>query len=298
MNENIDSATIIAYLDRLNPQNPLEVVKTSGQVKALSQALMELIERVNVPRQIKLWEEEAAGLKRDIDRLLNDVEQAKALDTELRSLEEQKNQLQEQKEMIEDLSTQKDEIQRLEAFVATHDLSALQQELEKLRSEADGEIDKVKQWITEVKDCFGEMSSPVIDNIRQILRDLEKNQNQLDKVIDDSKKEINLKKVELSKSLQSYDVQILEAQNGYNELVTQLNGIKTKLLEVREKHSKNVSSYEIHFAQNKAIWGELGKRHNLNAHVNQLIEETERNLLRFDREIKSLIEKIDHLTVF
>ncbi|TVL99013.1 MAG: hypothetical protein CV087_19720 [Candidatus Brocadia sp. WS118] len=298
MTEKKDLAAIIEYLNGLNPHNPLEVVRVSGEVKALSQALIALTERINAPRQIKLWKEEVAQLRSEIEKLYSGLEQAKALDKEIHELVEQRAQLLAQKEAIEDLSTQKEEIFQLKAFVSKHDLSALRLDLENLRETAREDMAMVKAWICEILDFFHEMKSDALSDILTLLSNLEQNRKLMEDAMKDAQTDINLKKIELSKWMQPYDIQLHETQNAYNELATQLNDIKSKMAEIKEKHAKNVAAYEAHFVQNKAVWGELGKRHNLDTHINQIIESTEKNLLYFDQEIKSLLRRVDHLTVF
>jgi DNA repair ATPase RecN len=298
MNESINRNAILAYLDGLNPQSPLEVVKVSGDVKVLAEALIALAERVNAPRQVKLWQEEQEALRDEVKKLTHNLEQARLLDQEHKSLAEQRTLLLAEKDMIQDLSGQKEEILQLKAFVAKYDLLEYRKELDQLRENALEDVSRVKVWMGDILDFFTEMKSDFLSEIQVLLVDLEQNYTQMRATIHDAQNEINLKKIELSKWLESYDGELHETQSTYNDLAAQLNGIKTKLLEIREKHAKNVTAYGVHFAQNKAIWGELGKRHHLDEHLAKLFEEIESKLLEFDQEIKGLVEKVDHLTVF
>jgi DNA repair exonuclease SbcCD ATPase subunit len=203
-----------------------------------------------------------------------------------------------QKAIIEDLNGQKEEISQLQAFVSKYDLSALTKELENLKEGAGNEVSKVEVWARRLIDFFSEIKSEFMGNIQTSLNTLIQNKKEIEQITTDLRTKINLHKIELAERLKSYDGQFQESETAYNDLATQLNEIKAKMAEVREKHAKNVASFETHFAQNKAIWGELGKRHNLEHHLTSLMEDTEQNLKQFDLDIKGLLEKVDHLTVF
>jgi len=298
MNESINRNSILEYLDGLNPQNPLEIVKVSGDIKVLTEALIAMLERVNAPRQVKLWQEEREALRDEVKKLTHDLEQTRILDQEHQSLTEQKMLLLAEMELIQDLSGQKEEILQLKAFVAKYDLSEYRKELEQLRENAIEDVSQVKVWMGDLLDFFAAMKSDFLSEIQVLLVDTEQNYTQMRADINDARDEINLKKIELSKWLQSYDGELDETQSVYNDLATQLNGIKTKLFEIRAKHATNVAAYGVHFAQNKAIWGELGKRHYLDEYLAKLYEDIESKLLAFDQEIKGLLEKVDHLKVF
>jgi chromosome segregation ATPase len=293
-----DINTITAYLDNLNPQNPLELVKVSGEVKLFCNALNLLTERINAQRQVKLWQDEVVSLQIQIKELSETIEKAKGLNEEYCLLEQHKSRLIAQKETIENLNTQKEEIEKITSFLKRYDLPALQKQLAGLKEESKEDIRLISGWASQITDLFGDLKSNVLGELQVLSNELRSNQNQLDDAFRNEDATIKLNIIEMSIRIESYDTQLQQSKKKYNQLATQLNSIKEKLAEIKDKHTTNITSYETHFAQNKAIWGALGEEHNLDSHLDQIIEETEKNLSQFDKEIKNILTKTDHLKVY
>lgn len=298
MSDKKEMAEAIAYIDGLNPSDPLELARIYEELKSLIQTILSSTDRINAPRRVKLWTEETNQLRTEVKQLLSSIEDAKALDQQYHNYEEQKTKLLAQKKLIEDLSGQKEEIAQLNTFVSRFNLADLQNDVENLRENAEGVIGQVKGRMEELSNFFRTMKSNAFMEIQQLLTNLGSNTEEITHLLKDADHQVSLKKIELTEAIYHYDLQLAERQNEYNALSNQLTNIIGKLKEVKDKHSKNIRNYETHFSQNQSIWGELGKKHNLDVHLDKLMESTKKNLQQFDLEIKNLLEKADHLNVF
>jgi chromosome segregation ATPase len=298
MNEAINRDSIIGYLNQQNPKGALEVAKAFNEVKAIMQAVIELSERLNISRQVKQLQTETSQLKTEVDSLSQAIEQTKLLNEEHYELTKRRETLRAEYEILSDLNAQKSEIEQLTALLAKHNIPALQYEIQQLRHGLKGDIDNLNVFINEVGSFLTQMKDDFIHETRELLEDVTEKREQINSVLNDTRTGLKNEQIHLSKKLQEYDKDLTEVYSQYKSVAEQINAVKTELVGIRLNHDKNVAVYELHFAQNKNIYGELGKRHNLDNHLKNLFEDIENKLSQFDHEIKTLVEKVDHINVF
>jgi DNA repair exonuclease SbcCD ATPase subunit len=274
------------------------VAQTANDLKAIMTALSEFIQRLNAPRKVSLLKEEITQTRTEIESLALATQQLSSMNEEYRQLCQHRESLLIEKANINDLNRQKEEIQQLQAFVAKYDTSELQQELQQLKNGATSHITQFNAWLNEASLLLPQLQGSFIEQTKALLSKVEEIRRNITAALAESKLGLENECTSLSGLLQEYDPALNEVNTRYNALVHQLTAIKTRLLELKNKHAINIALYELHFAQNKNIYGELGKHHQLDQHVEGLCSEIQGKLRRFDSEIKELVEKADHLTIF
>lgn len=298
MNDLINSSSITEYLSKLSPTSPLEVAKASHDAKIIMQALITLIDRLNSSRQVKLLQGETDTLRAEVKNISSEIELASSLNDEREDLIKNRKKLLTEKETIDDLWKLKAEIEHLKKFVADHNIPLLQQKVRELQKNIGEDVSDVNKFFVEADSFFKQLHGDFVRETKELLSTLDQKRQQINDVVLDAGINLEKESANLSRALMEYDQKFKEAFSNYSSLSEQLTEIKSKLLEVKEAHKKNVSTYKTHFEQNKIIYGELGKRHNIENHLTGLFGEIERNLKNFDQEIKVLVEKADQVTIF
>lgn len=289
---------VVEYIGSLNPTTSLEMVRISNDVKVMAQVLIEFMERANASRQVKLWEQENRKLQEEINKLVQDIEKARELDGTYKELTLKKDKLLIEKNEIQDLIGQREEIEQLVRFVSQYDLSFLQQELKHVKTDNTDNLLLIQEWITVTDRFLYDTKGNFLKETRALLEQMNKNREELNVVVANFEEALKLNCLEMSRLLETYSGELKTEVKRYNDVVEQLAGIKAKLEEIRRNHTKNVQTYQTHFSQNQAIWGELGKRHRLDEQLSELFKTIENNLFQFDQEIKNVIEKTDHIIVY
>src|ERR1044072_7070896 len=109
MSETINRDSIIEYLNRQQPKTYMEVAKTGGECEDIMEALIELVNRMDTGRQVKLLVTQKKELSATVEALTHDVRKLVQDNEQVQQLIKQRNTLQAERQTIEDLESQKAE---------------------------------------------------------------------------------------------------------------------------------------------------------------------------------------------
>jgi len=297
MSDNLNANKIINYIKDLNPKGPLELAKTLNEVGSISQSIINFIEETNASRKVKILEEEKNKLSNevgDLDQLVNNIN---LFSEEQRNLISHKKELLDQKNIIENIEKQNQEISDLQGFIQKYNITELRKKTTDLKSNLDGDLDQVITFFDEAQELFSRLNEDVSIELVKLETKLNNTRLQINKVVEKAKDSIKVETLYISEKVKNIDVELDSFIDEYNSVTSQLSSIREKLLELKSSHANNIKSYNIHFSQNKEIWGELGEKHNLEKHLKKLLNNIENDLSLFDREIKHLVEQAEKISI-
>gem|GEM_PF-4977812 len=294
----INKDSIVQYIDQLAPKSPKEIAQTTSDVKAIMASLTDFVQRLNTTRKVALLQEQLAETKTEIEGLTLATQQLSSMNEEYQQLLQLQESLLTEQANINDLTRQKTEIQNLQSHVAKYDTSGLGQELQQIKEGAAPDVIKINAWLHEAIAFLPQLQGSFVQETWNLLSKVNVIRKDITAVLDETKTVMGEECTTLSGLLQDYDATFTYINTQYNALVQQLTTMKTRLQDVKNKHDKNVALYQLHFAQDKHIYGEMGKHHRLDPYLEQLAAAVDEKLCQFDKEIKNQVEKIDLLTIF
>lgn len=298
MKKHIKKDDIIKYLQGLKPQNALEFVKSMSDARDISVALLTSIKDINAKRTLEVLQTESVNLSSEVDELNQYIDQINEISTEQSRLLVEKEELLKKKAVIDDITGQRREIEALKQFHSNHDLAALKKDLLEMKETSKGNVEAINGWLKEASALYAEFHGDFFKESQEILKITLRNRDQLNRSLRELTSTLQVEEIKMTEKLAAYDFEVKNYSIQYNDLANQLNSIKEKLLEMKEKHGKNIDAYETHLAQNVEIWGELGKEHKIEEYSSFSVAEIEKQLEEFDGKIKELISKVEHLKVY
>ncbi|PWV45820.1 hypothetical protein [Chitinophaga sp. S165] len=294
----INPSAIIEYIENLEPSDALAQAQMTRDVSSIMAALISFSDRFNAPRKLQLMKEETDRLKELIAQLQQTIAQMDREQEEHHTIMEQLQELRTRHQELTTLEKQRSEIQELDRLLSEKDPAAIQQELMSWQETHQGDINELNKLLSELDTFFSGLENDFLQETKALWSNIQNKRNRIDTNLQDITDEIKQEKTELSILSKQYYQELDKATISYTEVHTQLTTIKEKLIDIRDRHSKNISVYQQHFEQNQAIYGALGKRHHLDSHMKTLFDRVGEQLKQFDKEIKVLVEKADKMTIF
>lgn len=293
----ISTNQVIDYLLGLEPDNVIEITRVFNDLKKISSALIEKIEAINGERRIKQLQTEIEKLKTKNKTLTLQVDILSSSNKDFQQLEVKKKALLEQKQNIENIDLQKEEIEKLKDLVDKYDIPSLEKELYKIKNDFGADYTKLQIIFKNIEEINTHLHSKYLSELKKISEKISQNNDSIERESDALNRSVELKKIKIQRLIEIFNEQLSDSLNQYNNTIKHMKGIKGKLNEINENHEKNVGAFETHFSQNKEIWGVLGKEHNIDKYMNDLIGDIEKRLSDFDEAIRKALEKNEHIKV-
>lgn len=293
----MDRDSIISYLEQLKTDELIDVAIAAADIEAIVPVLYSLIERININRRNKILETEIADIRKVVNQLGEELQQMKALNQAQAKLLQEKEALMNEKEAIDNIIRDKTALETLKQFVKQNDLNRLTEELTLLKEDTYNDTQHLLDFLETARLTFSDLQTKLTQNIAEVLEGIEHNRQEIRTKVNGSAKDIQIEAIHLRGYFEDSESEMQAALEQYNALSQQLNEIKQKIHEIKEKHTINIQAFQIHYASNQEIWGEIGKRHRLDEYFDTLISELESGLKRFDAELKAVVEKADKVII-
>ncbi len=294
----INPSAIIDYIENLEPGDALAQAQITSDISSIMQALISFSDRFNASRKLQLMKEETSRMKVLVVQLQQTIAQMDREQEEHHTIMEQLQELRTRHVELTTLEKQRSEIQELERLLSEKDPAVIQQELMSWQETHQGDINQLNRSLNELGTFFSRLENDFLQETKTLWSEIQNKRNLIDTNLHDISEEVKEENTELSILSKQYYQELDNATISYTEAHTQLTAIKEKLIDIRDRHGKNISVYQQHFEQNQAIYGALGKRHHLDSHMQTLFNQVGEKLDQFDNQIKVLVEKADKMTIF
>lgn len=192
---------------------------------------------------------------------------------------------------IEDLKIKKSEIEKPENAIDN-----LNDEILRINGKISDKLNDYTIQLKALNDILVESSSSLEQEaseiINQCISNIEAISNKQYSIIE------KLSNKPVKTIYETFDERITNLTNEYNVYVEKIESIKNDLEEIESNHEIVIEMFNKHKFENDKIFGELQSREGVLNYVNLLSKEIEERLLKFDNEIKEIVERRDQLPIY
>lgn len=281
---------VISLIDQIEGRDPINCALA---YRAISEKLVELYETIistDTPLTVKLRDqiEEKRGLiekhNDTIAKLVEYVENNKAISEEGDQLEKQIEVLEEKKKRIETLILKKEELEKVDNGFEKLDKTIADISLhnDELVNQISGKLEIVNSLLTKY--------STIIDTRSQTI--IQVTMENLKKINGQTKELLNcLNTRDFETSAEQLDKDLDSQITNYNRYVTKINGIIRELEELETKYNEVDEQYRQRFDKDKEIYGTLEQPAAINSYFEERLNEADSFFVEFESKIKSLVEE-------
>lgn len=231
------------------------------------------------------------AIKKDYTRIENEIKENEALKTQKEMLEKEFQELQHKQKQLSELK-EKNRILNL----PENEPSKINTDISKLFGNKEDLIKKHIETLQKLNE--------VLDNANT---DLEK---QLASKINEATKNLTSIQNRQSDGLSKLDITPIQSIFGdfgnevnrlveeYNSYADKINSIKNDLEEISVKHVGVIETFKAHHLENKLVYGGLEDKEGVKTHVDLLSKEIDDRLLKFDIEIKEIVQRRNELPIY
>ena len=152
-------------------------------------------------------------------------------------------------------------------------------------------IENVRQDLAELEADAQKMQTKIqeFEHLKNTYDEQLNKQNNLDTHIQSYKAQIEEKRKENEENTRNLD----NLKRAYQSLVDKLEGIKRSFEPIETAHKTNKAIFEAHFMENTSIWGSIDNPEHTQQHIQQLIQNVQKQLKDFDTALKDTVKKKD-----
>jgi methyl-accepting chemotaxis protein len=281
---------VISLIDQIEGRDPINCALA---YRAISEKLVELYETIistDTPLTVKLRDqiEEKRGLiekhNDTIAKLVEYVENNKAISEEGDQLEKQIEVLEEKKKRIETLILKKEELEKVDNGFEKLDKTIADISLhnDELVNQISGKLEIVNSLLTKYSTIIDTRSRTIIQVTMENLK----------KINGQTKELLNcLNTRDFETSAEQLDKDLDSQITNYNRYVTKINGIIRELEELETKYNEVDEQYRQRFDKDKEIYGTLEQPAAINSYFEERLNEADSFFVEFESKIKSLVEE-------
>jgi len=255
-------------------------------------------DELNKPSFQVAYEKSPDGLKSKIDAVKNDCTKIENEIKENEALLKQKEKLEKE---FQDLKVKQEQLAELKEKNRILNLpenapSRISSDISKFSANKE---DLIKKHIETLQKLNGVLANANTDLEKQLASKINEATKNLNSI--QNKQSDGLSKLDTT-PIQSMFVDFGNEVNRlveeYNSYADKINSIKNDLEEISVKHDGVIETFKAHHLENKLVYGGLEDKEGVKTHVDLLSKEIDDRLLKFDTEIKDIVQRRNELPIY
>lgn len=287
---------VISLIDQIEGR---DTINCALAYRAISEKLVELYDAIistDAPLTVKLRDqiEEKRGLIKKhhdtIAKLVEYVENNKAISEEGDQLEKQIEVLEEKKKRIETLIQKKEKLEKID-----NGFEKLDKTIADISLHNDELVNQISEKLEIVNSMLTKYSTKIDTRLQMIIQVTMENL----KKINGQTKELlnNLNTRDFETSAEQLDKDLDSRIANYNRYVTKINSIIRELEVLETKCTEVDEQYHQRFDKDKEIYGTLEEPTAINSYLEERLNQAESFFIEFESKIKSLVEERKSLSM-
>ncbi len=255
-------------------------------------------DELNNPAFQTAYKDFADSLKSKIDvikkrntQIENEIKENESLKMQRENLEKEFIALEERKKQLEELKRKKEILEHPE-----NNLSKIESDISKFCGNKEDLIKKHIETLQKLNQALANANTDLEKQLASKINEATKNLTSIQNKQSDGLSKIDTTPIQ--GMFVDFGDEVNRVVEEYNSYAAKINSIKNDLEEISVKHDGLIETFKAHHLENKLVYGGLEDKEGVKTHVDLLSKEIDDRLLKFDTEIKEIVQRRNELPIY